>query len=141
MKCDLCHQTSRHYAWNPKLEKNQSMCVYHYIKIKGTNRCADCDKKFTKLKQCYICKEFSQTKEHHISYLPQIIINICNGCHNKIHRGNLKQFLPNKRMMNIFYSKKGSLYTWHHGLMHIRKLTPLEMAIRKEMLKTKEVLE
>lgn len=136
MHCSECNQPSRHYALN------RNLCVYHYCTMRGFNRCDDCDKNFKKLKTCYVCKQQALTREHHISYLPQVIINVCAGCHNKIHRGKLKQFMPNKRMMLIFYSKKNTLCVRvkNEGWKY-RKLTELELAIKHDMKKSKVILE
>jgi len=134
-RCSECNQPSKHYALN------KNLCIYHYCTMRGFDRCRDCDTNFLKLKTCYVCKNQALTKEHHLSYLPQIVINVCTGCHNKIHRGNLKQFLPNHRMMLIFYARKGSLTVRTNDGWKWRKLTDFEKDIRKQMRKTKEVLE
>jgi GTPase SAR1 family protein len=110
------------------------------------------------MNQCYICKETKKTLKHHLSYLPQVIINVCNGCHNKIHRGELLEYKPtDRRMQLIFYSKKGYLeftkkilripfkhyekskkgFIW----TKFRPLTEKEKFLRKEMKKNKVVIE
>ncbi len=110
---------------------------------------------------CYVCKKENKTVKHHLSYCPQIIINVCHGCHNKIHRGDLLEYKPtNRRMQLIFYAKKGHLqfgnnkerkripikdydYSNDKGFVwtNSRKLTPREKELRKEMRKSKEVLQ
>lgn len=114
--------------------------------------------------ECYICKSIKQTVEHHISYLPQIVIKVCQGCHNKIHRGELKQYCTyTRRQKLIFYKHKGSIvfreyknmiripmtkkekerfpnssgYTW----VYSRKMNEKELWLNKEMKKSKVVLE
>lgn len=133
--CDLCNQTEKHFALNKRL------CTYHYCTLRGFNRCSNCDKKFKQLKKCYICKNMAMTREHHISYLPQIVMNVCTGCHNKIHRGSLKQFLPNRRMQLIFYARKGGISLRTKKGWYYRKLTDFEKEIRKQMKKSKVMLE
>lgn len=109
---------------------------------------------------CYVCKKTTTTIKHHVSYLPQIIINVCYSCHNKIHSGNLKTFTPSKRMKMIFYAKKGHLefenfknskhipiksydktrndtYIWTNS----RPLTEKEIFLKNEMKKSKTTLE
>jgi hypothetical protein len=112
-----------------------------------------------RMKQCYICKETKKLLKHHLSYSPQIIINVCRGCHNRIHRGDLIEYTPtDRRMQLIFYSKKGHLEFSKYGkripIKHYEKtkdkgfiwtnsrpLTEKEKFLRKEMKKSKVVLE
>jgi len=37
------------------------------------------------MSKCAICKENDATQEHHISYDPEMKINVCVSCHLKIH--------------------------------------------------------
>jgi hypothetical protein len=120
--------------------------------------------KENKFKQCYICKDMAITREHHLSYLPQIIIKVCTSCHNKIHRGKLKQYCQfTRRQKLIFYKRKGHLEFREYknqirvpltkeekkrfpdgsgfGWINSRPLTEKEKWLYKEMKKSKVVLE
>ena len=37
-------------------------------------------------KECYFCSRKDSLIEHHISYAPETVINLCKGCHEKIHK-------------------------------------------------------
>ncbi|GAI42618.1 unnamed protein product [marine sediment metagenome] len=39
-------------------------------------------------KKCIRCGSTEDLQEHHISYVPEIKINLCVGCHNKEHIGH-----------------------------------------------------
>lgn len=40
---------------------------------------------YNESKECYFCKSKESIREHHVSYNPQRIMNICLSCHNKLH--------------------------------------------------------
>jgi hypothetical protein len=39
---------------------------------------------------CSLCKEKRRTDFHHISYKPNVFIEVCRSCHKNIHFGNIK---------------------------------------------------
>lgn len=67
-------------------------------------------------KPCLVCNEkmdFNTGIRHHVSYLPEKIIIVHIGCHNKIHKTNLYPHLrPNAEEIKAFYkkNKQGNLY-------------------------------
>lgn len=135
IKCYLCNQPEARYT-------THSICLWHYALEKPYLGVMQELIKDNKFKQCYVCKDMAITKEHHISYLPQIVMNVCTSCHNKIHRGSLKQFLPNRRMQLIFYASKGSIITRTKSGWKYRPLTDFEKELRKQMKKLpKELLQ
>jgi hypothetical protein len=118
----------------------------------------------TKKAVCYICNKIDQPLEHHISYLPQVVVNVCFICHKKIHRNEIKGYCKfTRRQKLIFYKRKGCMefrefknqirvpmtkeerkrfpggsgFKW----FYMRPLTEKELWLNKEMKKTKEVLE
>lgn len=113
---------------------------------------------------CYICKKEMKLIEHHISYLPQIVIRVCQGCHNKIHLGKLNQYCSfSRRQKLIFYKHKNHLEfrkcsqgirvpmtkeekqrfpgSSGYKYFYMRPMTEKELWINKEMKKNKVVLE
>ncbi len=38
---------------------------------------------------CYDCNELKKTQFHHLSYKPNIFIELCRGCHNERHRKDM----------------------------------------------------
>ena len=36
-------------------------------------------------RQCYFCPENKDLLEHHVSYIPEILIYLCKKCHHKHH--------------------------------------------------------
>ena len=56
------------------------------IKISIRNR----DKYYKKSGICLLCEEANKTDNHHISYVPSIVIELCEKCHIKLHSDNLK---------------------------------------------------
>lgn len=100
--------------------------------------------------KCEICKNDEiPCVIHHTSYLPQITMVVCFGCHNTIHKGvGLEKYKPSSRMAKIFYAKKGHLYfpnnNWHKYWTgkywlsgHSRPLTDWEKILKKGMRITK----
>ena len=43
-----------------------------------------------KTNKCGLCKKIGKTQFHHISYLPNIFIELCIPCHKKQHEEDLR---------------------------------------------------
>ena len=87
------------------------------------------------MKKCCICKVGEGCIKHHKRYLPQEIILVCNGCHNKIHSNEILEFdslTQSRRMASIFYSNKGVIRKKSNGVA-LRKLTNSEKKIKEAM--------
>lgn len=59
---------------------------------------------FLKLKKCKKCKKRVKLERHHITYKPEIVVNICVKCHKKITRLNTEasqSTSPWHRLTNI----------------------------------------
>ena len=79
---------SRKYAHNNKDKiKEKAKKVYHKDKIKGKVR-AKTNHDNEKSDICFDCKERGKTQFHHLSYEPNIFIELCKKCHNKRHGRN-----------------------------------------------------
>lgn len=145
---------------------NCELCQTYYYGGDHNYKCPKCgemheqrksrfllDHPTSKKTNCNICNKSiyypGEGIRHHTSYLPVTIIIVCSSCHNKIHKGTLKEYCPSTRMAKIFYSKKGSLYFfpqshtywtgkyWVTG--HSRPLTEWEKDLRSGMIESERI--
>lgn len=131
MKCELCNQQAIYYHGNHKTGKLENLCKFHYSIWHESFVVED----VKKMKNCFVCKDKAKTIEHHFSYLPQIIIYVCEHCHKKIHKEKNSVLCPSHRHAIIFHSGKGHIKKYVKGMWRYHKLTEKEKWLRKEMLR------
>jgi len=75
----------REYAHRNKDKiKEKAKRIYHKDKTKALVR-ANTNHRNEKHGKCNNCKQTTKTEFHHLSYTPNIFIEVCRKCHNKIH--------------------------------------------------------
>jgi len=78
----------REYAHRNKDKiRDKASKIYHKDNIKGKVR-ANTNHKNEKTGICFDCKNILKTEFHHLSYKPNIFIELCRKCHNKRHGRN-----------------------------------------------------
>ena len=89
------------------------------------------------MRKCAVCGSTENLQKHHVSYNPEMIINLCIDCHQKRHphhgvgtssfenklEGNKEDFkklwkkeVPYKELTNIFNVSIMTIYNWSRKL-------------------------
>ena len=78
----------RKYAHKNKNKiREKANKIYHKDNTKGKVR-ANTNHQNEKIGICFDCKKKGKTEFHHLSYEPNIFIELCRKCHNKRHGRN-----------------------------------------------------
>ena len=113
MKCKYCNNTATRYPYSYKEGKCIDVCEWHYHEIKPDAMILS-RHNLSKYKKCVLCDTMApRVIRHHVCYFPELVMQVCVSCHNKIGKGELSYLHPPEYDKHLFYcGNKG--YSWYH---------------------------
>jgi len=79
-------ENKRNHNYIGKKLKERERKLTQKIKVNIRN----CDRSIRKENICLMCGKEVKTNNHHISYIPSILIELCNKCHDNLHKNYIK---------------------------------------------------